>query len=102
MSVQEHLKANLIAYLLPVIAMALWAGVVAFMDARHERRGTGEVVKSEISQDMMKTELRQLKREQRKLTNYQRLSPNSEYSASRQAEIDALADEIEELERELR
>lgn len=98
----EHVKSHLVAYLLPIIAMALWGSVVAFMDSRHEPAGAGAVIKTEISQDLMKTELRQLKREQRKLLNYQRLSPNSEYSASRQAEIDALEDEIESLEMDLK
>ena len=105
----EHIKANLVGYLLPVAAMLMWAGVVAFMDARHDKHGSAETVRqkamqadAEMRKDTFKSleqlEIRALKRERRKLVNYERLAPNSQYSASRQAEIDALTDEIQELE----
>jgi hypothetical protein len=87
MSAFEHVKANLVGYLLPVAAMLMWGGFTAFMDARHEAKGA-----------INKVEVRQLKREKRKLENYERLAPNSAYSSSRQAEIAALEDEIAELE----
>ena len=88
MNVKEHIKANFIGYMLPIVAMLMWGGFIAFMDERHEAKGA-----------ITEVEIRQLKREKRKLENYERLAPNSEYSASRQAEIAALVDEIDELER---
>ena len=102
MSAIEHIKANLIGYLLPIVAMLMWAGFTAFMDQRHDRIGEAKQAKTEITQSMMKTELRALKREKRKLEGYQRLAPNSEYSASRAQEIHALTDEIAEIELELK
>ena len=68
----------------------MMAGFYAIMDARHEPKG---VTKSEIK----RVEIRSLRREVRKLEGYERLSPNSEYSLSRQAEIAALKDEIKDL-----
>ena len=83
----EHIKANLVGYLLPVVAMLMWGGFTAFMDGRHALKG-----------DVVNVEVRELKREKRKLETYLELSPKSEYTQSRKAEIRALTDEIAELE----
>jgi len=105
----EHIKANLIAYLLPVAAMAMWAGFTAFMDGRHDEKGASEVVRSEVLTEVQsvqsavlnsieRSELKQLKRERRKLIGYERNDPGSKYSIARQGEIDELTDEIAAIE----
>lgn len=106
----DHIKANLIGYALPVVAMLFWGGFVALMDTKHDAKGSSEAVKVEalqaveVSKEEVLTavqaaELRQLKRELRTVKDRLRLAPNSEYSASRQAEVDFLTDQITELEK---
>ena len=105
----DHIKANLLGYLLPVVAMLMWAGVMAFMDARHDSKGAAldveqkaleqlSTVEHEVLSAVQQAEVRQLKRELRTVKDRLRLAPNSEYSASRQAEVDFLTDQIQELE----
>lgn len=101
MKAVDHIKANLIAYLLPIVAMLMWAGFTAVMDSRHEPVGSVDKVQMDMSEVILKKELRTLKRERRKMETYQRLAPNSEYSTSREAEIATLTDEISEIEMEL-
>lgn len=98
----EHIKANLVGYLLPVAAMLMWAGFTFFMDQRHDAAGSAEHVEHTMTQGMLKQEMRSLKREKRKLEGYQRLSPNSEYFSARESEISALKDEIEEIQMEIK
>jgi hypothetical protein len=89
MELPEKLSVKqVLIMVLGVIGPLALTGIYAILDKRHEP--TGAVAQSE---------LRQLKREKRKLENYQRLAPNSEYASSREAEIAALRDEIEELSR---
>ncbi len=90
----NHIKANAIGYLIPVLAGAVGLGFLAIMDARHEPRGSAE-------EASLTTELRAIKREKRKLENYLELSPNSEYTASRKKEIADLEDEADEINRQL-
>ena len=94
----EHIKSNLIGYALPIVAMLMWGGFTAFMDQRHDEKGASEVVKTSIMSGMDRLEVKQLKREKRKLLSYERTDPGSKYSLARQQEIDALTDEIEGLE----
>jgi hypothetical protein len=85
--IKEHAEIYFVsAVLFPLAGL----GFFALMHQRHE--GKGAVVKSEI---------RALKRERE--TNQERLdlAPNSEYTASRQAAIRRINDEIAELEQEL-
>lgn len=82
----QHLKENAVAYLCTGLLSFSGVGVVAYLDARHEPAGS-----------IVKSELRGVRREIRKLEGYERLAPNSEYSSSRQAEIAALKDEEKEL-----
>ena len=87
----EHIKSHVIGYvILSLVLPAAGLGFLAYMDARHEARGESKRI-----------ELRQIRREKRRLESYQRLAPNSEYSAARVAEIDALEDEIQEIAEEL-
>ena len=77
--------------IMPALGVLVLAGIYSVLDIRHEPRGA-----------VLKSDLREIRREIRKLEGYERLAPNSEYSASRQAEIAALRDEEKELEMELR
>ena len=87
---QEHIKANLVAYLLPVVAMAFWGGFLLFMDLRHEKRGAAEIVVTE-------SDLHAVRREKRSLENYQMLAPSEQYNAARAAQIRELTDEEKRL-----
>ena len=109
MNAVDHIKANLIGYLLPIAAMLMWAGVAAFLDARHDAKGSAvqaqrtalealEITETQVLNAVQQAEVRQLKRELRTVKDRLRLAPNSEYSASRQAEVDFLTDQIEELQ----
>ena len=87
----DHVRQHIIGYvLLSILLPAAGLGAVAYVDARHEAKG-----------ETKRIELRQIRREKRRLESYQRLAPNSEYSAARDAEIEALDDEIDEIVEEL-
>ena len=113
MSFKQRVSSNPEIYaiiaVLTVFSPLIIAGIYYTLDARHDARGSAEAVKVELHEDLgeiyetvsteqRKMEVRQLKRAKRNLENYERLAPNSQYSAARQAEIAALKDEIEELE----
>ena len=89
MSIKERLVDKAEIYIVSVVLAPLaLAGFYALMDARHEPRGA-----------VAEVEIRELTREKRKLETYLELSPRSEYTLSRRAEIRNLTDEIKELEK---
>tara|TARA_A100001201_G_scaffold143757_1_gene147285 strand:+ start:25637 stop:25930 length:294 start_codon:yes stop_codon:yes gene_type:complete len=89
--IAEKFETYLLLLVSVVLAPLALLGFYAHMDERHDSAGTAEEITT-------KSEVRALKRERRKLETYLELSPRSEYTASRRAEIRALTDEIEELE----
>ena len=113
MSFKERITQNPEIYaiiaVLSIFSPLIIAGLYSYLDARHDAKGSAEAAKAEVTKELetvyetvsgeqRKMEIRSLKRAKRNLENYQRLAPNSEYSAAREAEIAALRDEIEELE----
>ena len=127
MSLKERIRGNPELYAIfgtvTFLAPLIMGGIYFELDSRHDMKGSSkaveqklaaEITKTEVqaleavesaieqsTQNLLKAEIRQLKRDKREKMNLERLSPSSTYSASRQAEIAALTDEIEELEREL-
>ena len=95
MNIKQRVWEKLETYVLLLVSVVLaplaLVGFYAHMDERHEAKGEAQAAVVEL-------EIRELKREKRKLETYLELSPRSEYTESRKFEIRALADEIEELE----
>lgn len=95
MNLKEHVVQNLAIYVVTAILIpAAWLGFMSIMDSRHEpiNRSTELVLESE---------LRDVKREIRQQKTLQELSPSEVYGPYREAEIMALTDEAEEIERDL-
>ena len=97
MSASDHIKQHVVGYLIGgafaavgLILTLAWQGFEYRQDQRHEMKGASQRI-----------ELRQIKRELRRMENYQRLAPNSAYHEAREAEIAALEDEVDEIEKEL-
>ena len=95
MNIKERIWDKFETYVLLVISAVLaplaLLGFYSHMDERHEAKGEAQAAVVDL-------EIRELKRERRKLETYLDLSPRSEYTESRKFEIRALTDEIEELE----
>ncbi len=109
MSIKQRILDNAEIYIGGTILLPLaLAGFYATMDARHDRIGAAAEAEERAIQAVVDLEERQAKnakndqlrvirREIRKLQNYEMLSPNSTYSASRQKEIADLKDEEREI-----
>jgi hypothetical protein len=90
--------------LLGVTAVAgplILAGFYSHMDERHEPSGSVSGAVIEQTKLLKSSELNSIRREKRGLENYERLAPNTTYSAARQAEIEYLKDEEKVLEQEI-
>lgn len=95
MNLKQHLIENVAIYIVTAILIpAAWIGFMSVMDSRHEpiNRSTELVLESE---------LRDVRREIRQQQTLQRLSPSETYGPYREAEIMALEDEADEIERSL-
>jgi len=103
MDIKRQLLDNAKLYISTAIILPLsLVGFYSVMDARHDAKGTAadliKTTETDLTYVVTQNELRQLRREKRKLENYLRLAPDSNYTTSRQAEVNALDDEITELE----
>jgi hypothetical protein len=95
MNLRQHLVENLALYIVTAILIpAAWLGFMSIMDGRHEP-------KHRSTELVLESELRDVKREIRQQQTLQRLSPSETYGPYREAEIMALTDEAEEIERSL-
>lgn len=90
----EHLKRNVLAYLVPLSFTVCWIAFLAVMDARHEAKG----VAAEVT---VESELRSVRREKRQLQNYLRQAPSEAYDAARESTLRELEDEEKELKETL-
>ena len=80
----------LVKLAIPGIAILMLAGFYAIMDARHEPRGA-----------IIKSELREVRREIRSLEHYEELAPSEQYSPARKAQIRELRQAEKELVEDL-
>lgn len=90
----EHIKSNIIGYMVPLAFTVCWIAFLMFMDGRHEAKG----VAAEVS---VESELRAVRREKRQLQNYLDSAPSETYDAARQATLRELVDEEKELSEKL-
>ena len=86
----EHLKRNVLAYMVPLCFTICWIAFLAVMDARHEAKG----IAAEVT---IESELRTVRRDKRALRNYLDQAPSETYDAARQATLRELEDEEKEL-----
>ena len=90
----EHIKKNVVGYLIPLCFTVCWIAFLAVMDARHEAKG----IAAEVT---IESELRTVRRDKRSLKNYIDQAPSETYDAARQATLRELEDEEKELQESL-
>jgi len=90
----EHVKKNILSYLIPLSFTVCWIAFLAVMDARHEAKGTAKEV-------TLESELRNVRRDKRSLRNYLEQAPSETYDGARQATLRELEDEEKELKENL-
>lgn len=90
----EHIKANVIGYLVPLAFTICWIAFMAVMDGRHDAKGSA-------SQATVESELRSVRREKRQLQNYLDSAPSEQYDQARRANMRELEDEEKELKESL-
>lgn len=95
----EKFETYLLLLVSVVLAPAALIGFYAHMDARHDEKGSSQIATQKALDEIRAVEIKELKREKRKLETYLELAPSDTYYLSRKAEIRALDDEIAELER---
>jgi len=97
----EHIKSNLISYLLPIAFTVCWIAFLGVMDQRHDEKGAAAAAAVSAEETSIESELRAVRRDKRQIQNYLDSAPSETYDAARQATLRELVDEEKELQEKI-